>query len=160
AMPYGARYQAETALTLGEALGAKKEFAQIAVGYANKAAEAMGPKANADRQDRVLNALAMAQRNSGDAAAADATDAKIAALQTILDNEYLAKVPAFTPAKFDGRKGKSDRAVVMELFTGAQCPPCVAADLAFDGLEKTYKPSELILIQYHMHIPGPDPLTN
>jgi len=27
-------------------------------------------------------------------------------------------------------------------------------------LQKTYKPSELVLIQYHMHIPGPDPLTN
>jgi hypothetical protein len=25
---------------------------------------------------------------------------------------------------------------------------------------KSYKPSELVLIQYHLHIPGPDPLTN
>jgi hypothetical protein len=32
--------------------------------------------------------------------------------------------------------------------------------VAFDALEKSYKPSELVLIQYHMHIPGPDPLTN
>ena len=48
----------------------------------------------------------------------------------------------------------------MELFTGAQCPPCVAADVAFDVLEKTYKPADLVLIQYHLHIPGPDPLTN
>ena len=48
----------------------------------------------------------------------------------------------------------------MELFTGAQCPPCVAADVAFDVLGKTYKPSELVLIQYHLHIPGPDPMTN
>jgi hypothetical protein len=160
AAPYGARYQAESALTLGELLGAKKDYAAIAVGFAKQAADAMGSKANAERQDRVLTALAMAERNSGDTAAADATDAKLAALQTILDNEYLAKMPPFQPAKYEGRKAKSDRAVVMELFTGAQCPPCVAADLAFDGLEKTYKPSELILIQYHMHIPGPDPLTN
>jgi hypothetical protein len=160
AAPYGARYQAESALLLAELLGAKKEFATIAVGYAQQAAEAMGPKANSERQDRVLNALAMAQRNAGDTAAADATDAKLAALQMVLDTEYLARVAAFQPTKYDGRKAKSDRAVVMELFTGAQCPPCVAADLAFDGLEKTYKPSELILIQYHMHIPGPDPLTN
>jgi hypothetical protein len=48
----------------------------------------------------------------------------------------------------------------MELFTGAQCPPCVAADVAFDALLKTYKPSELVTLQYHLHIPGPDPLTN
>jgi hypothetical protein len=36
----------------------------------------------------------------------------------------------------------------------------VAADVAFDALQKSYKPTELVLIQYHMHIPGPDPLTN
>ena len=49
---------------------------------------------------------------------------------------------------------------MMELFTGAQCPPCVAADVAFDALVKAYKPTDLVLIQYHMHIPGPDPMTN
>src|SRR5262249_25707965 len=60
-----------------------------------------------------------------------------------------------------GRKDRSaNRAVVMELFTGAQCPPCVAADVAFDALEKAHKPTNLILIQYHLHIPGPDPMTN
>ena len=48
----------------------------------------------------------------------------------------------------------------MELFTGAQCPPCVAADVAFDALLTTYKPAEFIGLQYHLHIPGPDPLTN
>ena len=48
----------------------------------------------------------------------------------------------------------------MELFTGAQCPPCVAADVGFDGLLETYEPTEFIGLQYHLHIPGPDPLTN
>jgi hypothetical protein len=48
----------------------------------------------------------------------------------------------------------------MELFTGAQCPPCVAADVAFDALGKSYQSKDLVLIQYHMHIPGPDPMTN
>jgi hypothetical protein len=68
-------------------------------------------------------------------------------------------MPPFKPEAYAGRKA-GDRAVVMELFTGAECPPCVAADVAFDVLGKTYKSTELILIQYHMHIPGPDPLTN
>jgi hypothetical protein len=36
----------------------------------------------------------------------------------------------------------------------------VAADLAFDALAKAYKPAELVLLQYHLHIPVPDPLTN
>jgi hypothetical protein len=49
---------------------------------------------------------------------------------------------------------------LVELFTGADCPPCVAADLAFDGFIKTYKPTDVILLEYHLHIPRADPLTN
>ena len=48
----------------------------------------------------------------------------------------------------------------MEIFTGAECPPCVAADVGFDALLKSYKPTEFIGLQHHLHIPGPDPLTN
>ena len=51
------------------------------------------------------------------------------------------KVPFIAVKPFAGRKGKSDRAVLVELFTGAQCPPCVAADMAFDALPQTYKPT-------------------
>ena len=62
---------------------------------------------------------------------------------------------------YAGRKDKeANKVAVLELFTGAQCPPCVAADVAFDALDKSYKSTDLILLQYHMHIPGPDPLTN
>ena len=85
---------------------------------------------------------------------------RLAALEKDIDRDYLAKVPSFQGVAFPGRKGQSQRVVLMELFTGAQCPPCVGSDVAFDVLQKTYKPSELVLIQYHMHIPGPDPMTN
>ena len=72
----------------------------------------------------------------------------------------LKKTNLDKPEPFAGRKGKSDRVVLVEMFTGAECPPCVAADKAFDALGKTFKPSDVILLQYHLHIPGPDPLTN
>ena len=49
---------------------------------------------------------------------------------------------------------------VLELFTGAQCPPCVAAEVAFDALNKSYVQGDLVLLQYHLHIPAPDRLTN
>jgi len=45
-----------------------------------------------------------------------------------------AKTLPFKPEAFAGRKGKSDRGVLVEVFTGAECPPCAAVDLAFDGL--------------------------
>ena len=49
--------------------------------------------------------------------------------------------------------------VLLELFTGAECGPCVAADLAFDAVSSAYRPTELITLEYHLHIPRPDPLT-
>ncbi|MEI6534117.1 MAG: transglycosylase domain-containing protein, partial [Verrucomicrobiaceae bacterium] len=75
-----------------------------------------------------------------------------------LDENYAKKVPPFKPEKMAEKKGA--KPVVMELFTGAQCPPCVAADVGFDALGDTYSHTNVILLQYHLHIPGPDPLTN
>jgi hypothetical protein len=89
-----------------------------------------------------------------------ALDGQIASLDQALDREYLATMPPFTIEKFAGRKSKSTRIVVMELFTGAQCGPCAAADLGFDGLEQTSGSAEVVLLQYHLHIPRPDPLVN
>ena len=42
-------------------------------------------------------------------------------------------MPPFRPEPFKGRKDpKADGVVLMELFTGAQCMPCVSTDVAFD----------------------------
>jgi len=84
---------------------------------------------------------------------------KIAQLEDQLDQEFIKDAVPFKvePA---ARRGKGERVVLVELFTGAQCSPCVAADVAFDALLKTYKASDVVFLQYHVHIPGPDPLTN
>ena len=55
---------------------------------------------------------------------------------------------------------KGDRISVVELFTGAGCVPCVAADLATAALEKVYSPSHLIVLRYHLHSAGFDPLAH
>lgn len=55
---------------------------------------------------------------------------------------------------------RGNRVTLCELFTGAQCPPCMAADVAVGGLDKLYGPTEAIVLRYHQHVPGPDPLTN
>lgn len=91
-------------------------------------------------------------------ATAAALNPRLAKLDAALDAE--AQKPVFEPTKYAGRKtAGANRVAVMELFTGAQCPPCVAADLAFDGLLKAYNPTDVVLLQYHVHVPGPDPLT-
>jgi hypothetical protein len=80
--------------------------------------------------------------------------------EEMLDTVYSKRVPPFKPERFARRQSPSANGVVlMELFTGAMCPPCVAADVAFDALHKTYTAKEVILLQYHLHIPGPDPMT-
>jgi len=61
------------------------------------------------------------------------------------------------PASPDGER--ATRTVLCELFTGAQCPPCVAADVASVALDRAYG-GDVILLRHHQHIPGPDPLTN
>jgi len=80
--------------------------------------------------------------------------------ESVLDQTFLKTSIPFKPIIFEGHKRKSKRIALVELFTGAQCPPCVAADLAFDALIDSFKSTEVVLIQYHLHIPGPDPLTN
>jgi hypothetical protein len=156
---YGPRFQRDTAVKVAEALSVQKPYAELAMDFAQRAEKMLNQQTPADLTVRALDALAMAQANADQTAAAAATEASVEKLQQPLDAEYKAKFP-FKPTTFEGRHEKSDRVVVMELFTGAQCPPCVAADLAFDGLEKTYKPNDVVFLQYHMHIPGPDPMTN
>jgi thiol-disulfide isomerase/thioredoxin len=50
--------------------------------------------------------------------------------------------------------------VVAELFTGSGCPPCVAADLAFEAAVDRYSVKDVAVLVYHLHIPRPDPMTN
>lgn len=50
--------------------------------------------------------------------------------------------------------------VLLELFTGAGCEPCVAPDLAVESLLDTYGRKDLVVLEYDENIPRPDPLTN
>lgn len=52
------------------------------------------------------------------------------------------------------------RPVLLELFTGTECGPCVAADLATWGLQQAYPGNVVIVLQVHQHVPLPDPLAN
>jgi hypothetical protein len=78
-----------------------------------------------------------------------------------LDDIYAASMPKYTGKPVSPRPADPENRVVLcELFTGADCGYCVAADVAFAHLLKTYSPSEVVALQYHEHIPQPDPLAN
>jgi hypothetical protein len=156
---YGPRWQLETALRLADTLLAQEGFATVAVDAALAAEKVIDPKADAEAHIRLLSALASALRKADRAEEAKKVETRMAKPEGQAYQEYQKTSLPFAPEKAKERK-KGDRAVLVELFTGAQCPPCVAADLAFDAVEKTYKPAEVVLLQYHLHIPGPDALTN
>src|SRR5262245_27716729 len=147
-------------LRIAEVLAEQDGYAAVALENARRVERLLGANEDAAVQIRVLEVLATALQKTDKAAEAKEVLARLDKLEAQADQEFLKKVPPLKVEAFAGRKAKSDRVVLVELFTGAQCPPCVAADLAFDALAKTYKPTEVVLLEYHLHIPGPDPLTN
>lgn len=81
----------------------------------------------------------------------------LAELQDLADG----RVPSFHPLpRAPGSFDKTGRTVLVELFTGAMCPPCVAADVACDALSRHYDPDEVVLLQWHLPIPAPEPMVS
>jgi hypothetical protein len=134
-------------------------LAKPAVGLARRADKLLPADAPPDRVQPLLKVLAAALKADGDADGAAKASARLAELDKKLDEEFEKNAIPFTPEPYRGRKKKTDRVTLVELFTGAHCPPCVAADVAFDAALKTYKPGQVAALQYHLHIPRPDPLT-
>lgn len=73
--------------------------------------------------------------------------------------DKLSELP-FHPEPFKLIEKWNGKAILAELFTGTECPPCVATDLAFDALLETYDSKYLAVLVYHLPIPGPDPMMN
>jgi hypothetical protein len=146
---YGPSFQRDALLDVARTLNEEAGYEKIGLEYARRAEKTLDAKESPSAQKRVLDVLVQSLEKTKRDEEVKTVQARLATL------DFRIK-----PKAFAGRKAKSDRVVLVELFTGAQCPPCVAADLAFDALGKSYKPSEVVLLQYHMHVPGPDPLTS
>jgi hypothetical protein len=149
AEPFGPKWKRTVVLQIAEVLGNPEGFPGLALEYAEQAEKTLDPGTdNPQFQKRVLTVLADALDKAGK---------KLDAQKVRERNDKIATVVA---KPFSGRKGKSDRVVLVELFSCAQHPACVAPELAFDALINTYKPTDVVLLQYHLNQPGPDPLTN
>ncbi|RPI22502.1 MAG: hypothetical protein EHM61_22130 [Acidobacteria bacterium] len=80
-------------------------------------------------------------------------------LEKDLDSLYRKTYPIpFDPGTKETLPKRGGRRVLAEIFTGSGCPPCVAADLAFEAAMQKYDHDELVVLMYHVHIPRPDPL--
>lgn len=161
AKPYGKRWQTNVRMMGLQALAGDKPYAALSVEIAQNLLEKHADRLDTEQTAEIYTQLASAAELAGKADLAKEAEAKVAELQVKLDQEYLKKVPPFEVKPYAGRENKqANRTVLLELFTGAECPPCVAADVAFDALLEAYQTDHMIGLQYHLHIPGPDPLTN
>jgi hypothetical protein len=160
-MPFGEEWQKETKFKALLSLGTKPAYAELALGLATELDKVFSATGTIEQQAQIVGILASVAKAAGKNDIAAKAEERAKDLEKKLDDEYLAKVPPFKPEPFAGRTNNAQDAVVlMELFTGTECPPCVAADVAFDALLQSYKPTELVGLEYHMHIPRPDPLAN
>jgi protein-disulfide isomerase len=160
AASYGPPMKLQALSQVARKLVASGQVPQVAVAFARRAENSLNPTTPEADQVPVLKTLARALRRAGQADEASQVATRIAKLDDYLDRVFLEDAIPFRPKRYDGREDKSSRVAVVELFTGVQCPPCVAADVAFDALLKTYQPKDVVCLQYHLHAPGPDPLTN
>ena len=53
----------------------------------------------------------------------------------------------------------TDRTVLVELFTGADCDPCVNVDLGMEAFVENYDHDQVAALVYHRPIPRPDKLS-
>ncbi|MDB5307500.1 MAG: hypothetical protein JWO38_1702 [Gemmataceae bacterium] len=157
---YGRRWERETAVKVADTLAAQAGFADLAVAQARRAEKLLTDLDDTGARLHVLDALVRALTAAGKPGEAKPYLAEVARVEAADYAGYLKAHPPFKPVPSPGRKGKSDRAVLVEVFSGAECPPCAAVDFAFVGLMKTYPPAEAVLLTYHCHIPAPDPLTS
>lgn len=79
-------------------------------------------------------------------------------MDKVLDSlrQLSGKVPE---EHYNGKATPNGKVILAELFTGAECGPCVSSDLAFDALAEYYPRTAVAILEYHVHIPGPDPMT-
>lgn len=159
AEPFGVRWQLIMAVRMVRALLDQPDYHAAVLPIIRSAERLLAANDEPSTQLPVLETLHDLLTRMKLADEAKPLASRIDKLEEIDERKYAAEAP-FQPQPFAGRKTPGDRAVLVELFTGAECPPCIAADLAFDALGKAYRSSDVIRLQYHLHIPAPDPMTN
>ena len=151
--------EAETALK--DAFAANPEIPAAAVGLAE-----LAEKKGDDRAalDYWLTAALTGRLSADDRQRFEGLYRKVHGSLDTLDSTLDAKYkgaypPSIHPEPYTPSPARTTRVVLAEVFTGAACPPCVSVDLGFDGALERYSRHDVAVLMYHVHIPGPDPLT-
>lgn len=161
AAPFGPELEQHVRVEASRMLLLSENGTAVALAVAQEAIKNVKPKDPMGEQVAVFKLLRDALvANDPRNQELKALNERIEKIEKVLDAEYEKTALPFEPEEVEPRNAPGKRTAVVELFTGAHCPPCVSADLAFDGLLRSYAPADVVLLQYHLHIPRPDPLTN
>lgn len=161
ARAYGSAWSDHVEVTTLKMLTGWKSYARLALDLANGRRERLGGNASLEDRADVARARSIAAKQAGEADLAVAALAELQGLEGTLDAAYLKDVPSFKPKTAAPREdARPGRVVLLELFNGSHCAAGVANDVALDALAASYRPDELIALQYHVRVPSPDPLVN
>lgn len=157
---YGTRWEQNIALKLANTLSAQAGFAELGLAQAQRTERMAGDDAGTSVQIEIQQAIVLALTKTGKADEAKKVQQTILKLEARDATEFAKLlVPYETPA-YGGRKAKSDRVALVELFTGSEEESCFAPTSAVEGVLKSYKPSEAVVLEYHVPAGAPDPLMN
>src|SRR5262249_28129777 len=131
---YGPRWERVIAVKLATTLAGQQGFADVALAQGRRAERMLTDDSPTGVQMETYETLSNVLAKAGKSDEAKKYAAMVTKLEAKDLAEYEKTTLGFTPEPFKGRKGKSDRTALLELFTGAECPPCAAADLACDAL--------------------------
>ena len=82
-------------------------------------------------------------------------------LESLLDARYREQYQNPIQAKkYQPTAKRSNRAALVEFFTGAGCIPCIPFDYTIEKALENYTRDELVVLVYHMHAPTSDPMGN
>ena len=159
---FGREMELGAAVQVAQALLAREEDQAKAISFAQRADKLLTMDDALGRHRHVIKVLTAALRKEEkvDPRAVKAAEARVIRIEEELDQRFIKRDIPFKPEPFAGRKTASKRVAVVELFTAAHAPACVASEVAFDALLQTYKPNDVILMQYHLNGEASDWLTN
>ncbi|MGL4420794.1 MAG: hypothetical protein ACRCZF_09040, partial [Gemmataceae bacterium] len=157
---YGPRWEKTTALRYATVLVNQEGFAEVALAQARRAERMLTDSDEASTRLEVLESLVACLQKSKKADEATAYTTQITKLMVKDYQEYKKTNPPFPVTAFAGVKKPTGRVAVVEFFSGADFGPSAAFDLARDAVVQAYQPTDVVVLDYHVHLGGVgDPLT-
>jgi hypothetical protein len=159
AATYGPKWDKAVAVKAAAALADQAGYADIALAQARRAERMLADTDPPTARLEILDVLARSLTAANKADEAKPVQTQIARVEARDYADYAKTSPPFEVEAYKGRKAKTDRVGLVEMFIGSEPPPFLAFENAADGLLKAYPAKDLIVLTYHVHLSSfADPL--